>query len=176
MRSFALQLDIDHSTLSQLMRGKRPLTERMIEKLGSRLRLERTAIEAFVTREKLLAPRRPQTLGQVRQLTRDAVRIVSDLHHFAILELVRLEEFEPDSRWIARVLGISVDEVNLALSRLLRVGLLEMTDRSHWTDNTGHITASIEDLAYVAAERMMEQVRRLSVRPTGEPGSSTAKK
>ena len=58
-------------------------------------------------------------------------RWLQSLYHFAILELTRLSEFRADSRWIARVLDISVDEVNVALQRLIRLDLLDMAvDRS----------------------------------------------
>ena len=150
------------------MRGKRPLTERMIERLGSRLKLDRSTIEAFVAYEKLLGRPAANTMSQVRQLTHDTVSLVSDLQHNAILELVRLQEFQPDSRWIARVLGLSVDEVNVALSRLVRLGMLEMTDRNRWTVRTGYASPGIEHLAYVAVQRLMEQVRTLSLRAMGD--------
>src|SRR5215831_1953478 len=52
LRSFALQLGINHSTLSQLLRGKRALTPRMIKTLGARLGLRPEEIEAFVARER----------------------------------------------------------------------------------------------------------------------------
>ena len=42
--------------------------------------------------------------------------------HQAILELTQVKGFQIDSRWIARRPGISVDEVNVALQRLLRLG------------------------------------------------------
>src|SRR5215470_6437173 len=52
LRSFALQLGINHSTLSQLLRGKRVMTPRMVEALGERLGLRNEEIEAFAERER----------------------------------------------------------------------------------------------------------------------------
>ncbi len=46
LRAFARALDVDHATLSQLLRGRRSLTREVIEQLGERLRLPRASVEA----------------------------------------------------------------------------------------------------------------------------------
>ncbi len=91
------------------------------------------------------------------------MNLISDWYHYAILELVRLQEFRPDTRWIARVLGISPDEVNVALQRLIHLNLLEMADRDRWIDKSGDTTASINDFTHVAIQRLSEQVHKLSL-------------
>src|SRR5262249_22953072 len=136
LRAFAMHLEIDHSTLSQILRAKRALTEKTIEALGNHLGLDRAAIERYAANERAFAAS-PGGEGEIVQLTSDALNLVSDWYHWAILELVRLDDFRPDSRWIARVLGITTDEVNVALSRLLHLRLLEMVDRDRWVDRSG---------------------------------------
>ena len=133
LRAFAKFLATDHATMSQLLRGKRPLSERTILKLGTRLGLERAAIDGFIAEESRWRSEAAAdvTSNEMQQLADDAARVIADWYHYAILELTRLENFEPDSRWIARVLGITTDEVNLALTRLLRLGLLEMAQRGY---------------------------------------------
>jgi len=82
--------------------------------------------------------RRRQTAAepeQLRRLGRDAMILLSDWRHFAVLELTRLDAFKTDSRWIARVLGASVDDVNIVVQRLLRFNLLQMSDAGRWTAN-----------------------------------------
>jgi Domain of unknown function (DUF4423) len=71
-----------------------------------------------------------------------------------------LHNFKPNSRWIARVLGITPDEVNLAVSRLARLGLLEMVDRDRWIDKSGNTTASLAEFSQAAVQRLSEQVRQ----------------
>ena len=114
LRSFALQLDKDHSTLSQLLRGKRPMTEKTIEQIGSKLGLERDLIDSFIAREKLAGPH-DAPLAEVQQLTQDTAELVSDVYHYTILELVRLADstgFEMDRS------GRAYErEVNVALHR-----------------------------------------------------------
>jgi DNA-binding transcriptional regulator YhcF (GntR family) len=57
---------------------------------------------------------------------RDTVAVAEEWVHHALLELTRRKDFVPDSRRLAATLGISVDQVNVALQRLLRLGFLEM--------------------------------------------------
>jgi plasmid maintenance system antidote protein VapI len=104
LRGYARAMGVDHSTLSQLLRGCRTITSSTIRRLGERARLDAMAIETFVALQ-------------------DDVRIV---------ELVTSGEVRPDSRAIAVAIGRSVDEVNIALQRLLRCGLLRMTNRNRW--------------------------------------------
>jgi hypothetical protein len=72
-----------------------------------------------------------------RQLDLDTFQFLSAWHHCAILELVAVQGFKTDVRWIAEVLGIGTDDVNIALQRLLRLGLLQMPTRKLWIDKSG---------------------------------------
>jgi uncharacterized protein (TIGR02147 family) len=169
MRAFAKYLGVDHASLSQLLRGKRALTGRTILKLGTRLGLDRHAVDGYVAREAIWARNSEDepSLIEVRQLADDTSAVISDWYHYAILELTRLHNFKPDSRWIARVLGITADDVNLALSRLLRLGLLEMVARDRWIDRSGNTTASLAEFNRAAVERLSEQVHRLMLKAIG---------
>jgi uncharacterized protein (TIGR02147 family) len=163
LRAFARYLETDHSTLSQYLRGKRRLTGRAIRKFGARLGLDEEAIERYrVTEEHLARDEDQSIVHQVKELAQDTASLIADWHHYAILELVRLRDFRPDTRWIARVLGITPDEVNVALQRLLRLRLLEMTAPNQWVDRSGDTEASLRGFAQVAIERLLEQVRRLT--------------
>jgi len=174
LRAFAKSLAIDHATLSQLLRSKRRCTPDTIEKLGRRLGLHPKTLADYVAQEKHSGHLRESAaaLGHVQQLAHDTANLISDWYHFAILELVRLPEFRPDTRWIARVLETTPDEVNIALTRLVRLGLLEMTRQNRWIDNSGSATASMNDVTELTIQRLVEQVRKLlavaeRVRPTG---------
>jgi transcriptional regulator with XRE-family HTH domain len=104
LRAFARSLDVDHSTLSQIVRGRRRVTRRVIRAIGPRLRLTQPEIEA-------------------------SCAVENDL---AVLAVIARPSFRPDSRWIATVAGISVDEVNVALQRLLYTGAIEMYEQHQW--------------------------------------------
>jgi uncharacterized protein (TIGR02147 family) len=163
LRSFAVFLGVDHSTLSQLIRGKRALTEKTIIKLGERLGLKPEEIDAFVAQERVIAIRETGASREIRQLAMDAVGVLADPTHRSILELMHLDEFLPDSRWIGRVLNLSVDEINIALTRLVRLGLLEMAAHNCWLDKSEALTSSGKDFDRLAIERLLEQARKLTM-------------
>ena len=74
---------------------------------------------------------------QLRHWTTEAMAIMSDRTHWEILRLSGSRGFQPDCRWIAAEIKTSVDEVNVALSRLLRLRLLEMSPSGHWKNLMG---------------------------------------
>jgi len=166
LRSFAAHLGIDNATLSQLLRGKRPLTARTIETLGTALGFDAAAIATFQETEKLPHPAAAAE-ESARRLAADAAIATADWWHEAILELVRLEDFRPDSRWIARVLDLSVDDVNVALQRLVRLGLLEMQGE-RWVDRSGPLASAFEDLGVSALERLWREVATLAASSVAE--------
>ena len=53
-------------------------------------------------------------------------------HERSILAAVGDTRFRPNSRWLAIVLNIPLDEVNVALQRLLRRRLLVMESAHAW--------------------------------------------
>ena len=103
---------------------------------------------------------------EVAHLTQEAASVLAEWRHYAILELVRLDSFRAGSRWIARVLGIGVDEVNVAIQRLARLGLPRM-EGARWIDATGNRTASLGQFTRATVERLAEEVRQLA------PGSDS---
>jgi hypothetical protein len=163
LRAFAKFLAVDHATLSQLLRGKRRLTSRMIRKLGTRLRLDEERLRAYCAFEEGSGSPldTPGNLREVQQLAHDTVALITDWYHHAILELTHLQEFKPDSRWLARVLGLSIDEVNVALTRLVRLELLEMVSRDRWVDKSGDTTISLADFTRISIDRLATHARSL---------------
>ena len=128
LRAFARDLGTDHATLSQVLRRRRTLTAPMIREFGHRLQLSDRQIENLVLAETLLTDEPSVPAVEVEP------SIAVDPLHFAILELTKLSDFRTDSRWIASALGTTVDEVNIALVRLLANGLLQMERPGGWQD------------------------------------------
>jgi uncharacterized protein (TIGR02147 family) len=161
LRSFAVKLGINHSTLSQVLRGKRRLSARGLEIAGKRLGLSDEAIRAYVasSRKKTNTKVPTEEIHKVH-LHLDTFQLLSAWQHYAILELLRLRGFKADSRWIASTLGIAVEDVNIALQRLLRLGLLEMTARDQWIDKSGdaefHSAALTEQAGNLIRQEILE--------------------
>jgi hypothetical protein len=104
LRSFARDLSVDHSTLSQILRGRRRLTGRSVRAFGGRLRLQAPHIAELCALE----------------------------NESAVLSALDRPGFQADSRWVASMVGIPLDEVNVTLQRLLRKRIVAMTTRARW--------------------------------------------
>jgi uncharacterized protein (TIGR02147 family) len=164
LRAFAKFLDIDHATLSQLLRGRRRLTLETIDRLGERLGLSDGTLEDYRRAQPVVeAAAAGMTSLDVQQLAQDTAKVVTEPHHLVLLELTHLEEFQADSRWIARVLDVSVDEVNMAVSRLARLGMLEMAAPTRWIDRSGDLAAGIDGFASAAMQALVTRLREPSL-------------
>ncbi len=159
LRAFARFLGLDHSTLSQLLRGKRRFTERTVRRCGIRLGLDEAAVVEFIRAEAAAPLPVEDDLRDVRRMASDTAAVLAEWYHYAILELVHLRDFRPDVRWVARVLGITVDEANVAIQRLLYLGLLSMDAPDRWSDRSGDTAASIRGFTRAALERLIDQSR-----------------
>lgn len=163
LRAFAKYLGVDHSTLSQLLRGKRQFSPGNIRKFGVRLGYDEVAIETWQHQEaQELAT--DAIAQEVKQLSNDMAALMTDINHYAILELTRLEEFQADSRWIARMLGITMDEVNIAVQCLLRLRILEMVSPTRWVDRLGDSMANLNSFTKASVEQYLQQLQQLMLR------------
>jgi environmental stress-induced protein Ves len=61
----------------------------------------------------------------------------------AVLAALDRPAFQADSRWVASMVGIPIDEVNVTLQRLLRKRTVTMTARARWERVQG---GSFEDM------------------------------
>ena len=122
LRSFALQLDVHAACLSVILRGKRPLTEKLVERFIKNLSLGHEDLQLCLITES------GDKKSKTKILTLDTFAIISQWYHDAILDLMKLESFVPDIHWIAEALEISPTEVHSAVERLVRCELIEITD------------------------------------------------
>lgn len=126
LRAFARWLGISPSQLSQMLTGKRPITLATMKKISSRLDL--SPLEHKELMSSLIADKDYLDSEKDRKkllLKEDKFRLISDWYHFAILSLTRIKDAQSDPRWIARRLGINVEEANQALLRLERMGIIQ---------------------------------------------------
>jgi hypothetical protein len=163
LRSLARQLRMDHSTLSQILRDKRPLSARNVQSVGKWLGLNEESIRACIHRRG-----KKQTNGRAEDvktynLDLDTFQLLSLWHHYAILELTHIQGFKADSNWIAKTLGIPVSDVNIALQRLLRLGLLQMSARDRWSDTSGDAEFRSAALTETASVQMSQEAHQLAI-------------
>ncbi len=158
LRAFAKFLEISPSALSALINGKRPISQKTKQRLGIKLGLQLRELEKFkVTphgnRKNLDAVDRKE----FQQVTIDTFSIISEPHHYALLELIKTENFKWDTKWIARRLKLTVSEVNIAINRLERVGLLSRNENGELYDTTDGFSTDIRDGLTTEGQRKFQQ-------------------
>lgn len=119
LRAFAKFLELDASSLSQILRGKRPISKKGIQTICQRLSATSADLNAFG----LLGSSQNKN-DDYYQIALDEFAVISDWYHYAILELTYVDDFRADPLWIARQLSITKKEVKAAIERLKRLGLL----------------------------------------------------
>lgn len=112
MRSFASYLEIDSSSLSRILAGKKQVSQSKMESLCKKLGLA--------------CPTEKNVSAEFNSIDLDSFTIISDWYHYAILDLALLKSFKPDPQWIARKLNIQPYEAMSAVERLKRVGMLKV--------------------------------------------------
>lgn len=163
LRAFARALQTDYSSLAKLLKGQRPIGNITIRRFGSRLGLSPTQVESFLAHRAGSHAFSPETAAKAeasyQQLTLDSFQVISDWQHYAILELMRIDGFEADVRWIARRLGLANTEVRVAIERLERIGILEVTPQGKWIDHSeGRSTTIGNEFTSAAFRNMQRQV------------------
>lgn len=137
LRSFAKVIQLDPSSLSQILSGKRKPSARMMARICAQVGwpMEYEPV--------------PKNRSDYFLLSQDAFTAISDWYHYALLDLTLLKGFRSDASWIAKRLGISKFEAQMAVERLKRLGMLiekngrlEKAERLYANYTEGHTSAA----------------------------------
>ncbi len=165
LRAFARDLDISPSILSKILNDKKTPSLALGTKIAIALKLGRNEQRLFIDSlsKKIVSEQGSIDSKdlEIVQFDIDNYEIVSKWYHYAILELTFVDNFQSDSSWIANELGISEQEVNDAISRLLSVGLLEEVDGALKKRNK-NITTSNKHLTTPGLMEYQKQILNLA--------------
>lgn len=148
MRAFARDMNVTPDMISRVFNGKKGLSEKTAEKIATSLGFTHDEKDFFTnlviesdarSKEKRnlatakLAKYRSQstTMTKTRTMQLDVFSVISDWYHFAIMELMLLDSFKSSSRWISRKLGINEKQTELAIERLIRLGLVDKDEKGN---------------------------------------------
>lgn len=144
MRAFARDLGVSSARLSEVLNHNDAFSRKAAERIALRLGLSKQEQEFFCTlvdsengrssRIREIAIKKLQKLDVAKddRLKLDVFELIADWHHFAILELTELPQFESSEKWIAKKLSITEAEAGVAVERLVRLNLLSKK-ASRWS-------------------------------------------
>jgi hypothetical protein len=159
LRAFAAFLGTDHSTLSQVLRGTRRAPASQIRAWVRKLGLTQEEAAVYVAAEHVPDLATTHRQHQLRHWTAEALGIVTERAHWEIVRLSRGGDFQPDCRWIAQQADLTADQVNVALSRLLRLRLLEIGPSGKWADLTGLPSLTERQFRKLALARVRQMAK-----------------
>lgn len=161
-------MNIGSPSLSDMLNGKRPITNQMKQRLGLALGLSIGEIETYMTAAKSHQVV-PTADEKVRQIALDQFSLISEWYHYAILELLKVRDFKPNTAWIARALGLTKGEANIAIERLMRLGLIENDPERGWVETTGGYSTNISPgLTSAGAKKLQKQILEQSLKALEE--------
>jgi len=123
LRSFARDLNIEPSSLSKLLRGKRTFSKQMIIRLSDALKIKDELILDFIDSKDVNNTIALNVVEKEYKFINLEIE-TGAWYHFAILELMNLSFFKSDLHWIANTLDITIANVAVALKRLEMVNLI----------------------------------------------------
>ncbi len=147
LRAAARDLGVTHGYLSLIVAGKKRLSFQRAIQFSQFLKMDEMRTAGFLRAVALESIKNPTCrsflensltgedgtqAGEFATLELDRFRILSEWYHIAILDLTLLKQFKPDANWVAAELGITVEQVTHAVSRLERLGLLDVSE-GKWT-------------------------------------------
>lgn len=139
LRAFARDLGLSAPRLSQVLSQRYGLSVQAATEVAKKLRLNPEEVQWFCdsvgslhsrsVKERIELNHRineyKKTKSKIPELQLEYFKVISDWYHFAILELTHLSDFKNNTKWIAKKLNITVDDVKLAIKRLVDLDLLE---------------------------------------------------
>jgi uncharacterized protein (TIGR02147 family) len=141
LRDFAVDIALAPSTLSEIFSGKHELSRRKAEHIGQRMGFETEGLNYFCDLVESVSARSAVARDAAKErierrngrsdshyIGQEEFHIIADWYHLAILELVRLGKFDGTSSSLARTLGITEHQVDMAIERLKKVGVLKFKD------------------------------------------------
>lgn len=161
LRAFARLVEVSPAVLSRILNGKRKLTFALAVRIADALKLgpmERETLYSFYLSES----DRPVQDHAGKELSIDCFNAMKEWYHYGITQLLFVENFREDHKWMARILGISELEVKLAVERLVRLEILDRNEEGRLYRTAAHLSTTT-DIASSGIRHFQKQILEKSI-------------
>jgi uncharacterized protein (TIGR02147 family) len=148
LRAFAASLDIDASSLSQFLRNKRNISEKKMRGIALKIGLNEDEFMKFVAQS---------NNNDFYTIASDHFMVLSEWYHLAICELCNLSDFQYDTKWISKKIGVQEINIVAAIERLKRINWVK-EDKGVLIYNGGDITTVNSDISLSARSTLQKQM------------------
>ncbi len=147
LRKFAADLEVSPAQLSKVLSGKSTLSEEKIAKISGILKWSAELTKRAIIQARSVKGRRQISfLNKQAQYTllsdanKEGFKVISEWHHSAILELLYVKGFTPDTKYVAERLNIEIEVAQSAIHRLIDLKMLRINDDGTWEDISKEIS------------------------------------
>lgn len=133
LRAFAKKLELDPSSLSKFLRGKREFAPKTLEKVLFQL----GATEAQLKELK------ESGSDQLNFLELDQFKILSTWYYTSILEMIGMDNFKPSPKWISEQLEVPTQAIQMAIEKLFEVGAIRLDEEGSWVNNWENFSTAL---------------------------------
>ncbi len=131
-RAFARDIGVSPAFVTMILNGKKTINLNRAVEISQALKLQEKEKQALINATMQEAGMDLQVKGVLNRkelidLSEEQFMVIADWYHFAILDLATTKSFKADTKWIAKRLTLSPLQVEVAIARLIKVGLLKET-------------------------------------------------
>lgn len=171
MRAFAKQLGIHPSALSRILSGKQRMSSgsalTVTQKIGLTGDVCRLFLQSVVDEQKKLesaqlgeAVQMPNLKVHPQKITEESYAIIARVMCLALRELMLTDDFISEPDWMARRLGVSIEDVEKSLNTLAEAGLIQKAE-GRWVHTDRHLTAvNIKQSSEIRVKLQKEVVQK----------------
>lgn len=165
MRALAQKAGISPGRLNEIFHERRPLSDHYSNRISYGLSLsqeEQITLSSFVTV-------RAKRMNFQKVLENQELRLITSWEPYAILNLIKTDDFESSTEWIAKRLALSLEKTEECMNLLESQGVIKMKN-GRWVRIPAQLTTTTEIPSsaivehHVAALRKSEEALR-SVSP-----------
>jgi len=145
LRAFSRDLRLSPASLSEIFNGRQGMSVSRAQQVVERLNLSEDEKDVFCQlveaehgrcdiKRKVAKAKLQQRLARpYLEVQKNILDVLTNWYYFAILELTHIKGFQANVSWTAQQLNISELQVEEAVDKMQRVGLLEIVD-DRWID------------------------------------------
>lgn len=129
-REFARDIGVSPAFVTMILNGKKTINLNRASEIAQALKLseieKQCLLNATMQESGLdLQVKNKVDRRDLTDLSEEQFTIIADWYHFAIMDLVTTKDFRSDPKWIAKRLSLRPLEVEMAIARLIKVGILK---------------------------------------------------
>lgn len=169
LRAFSIKIGVHVGALTYIMNGKRNVSRKLAERIARRLMLdpqERSEVlQLFPESRKNKKAAIPVSAHELNsrfcQLSAAQFKAIAEWEHFAIMSLVKCEDFQNETAWIAKRLGISDSRVRQVVDRLIELNILSLDESGRLVRTTSGFRTS-DDVADISLKKHHDESLQLA--------------